>query len=226
MDNEIKLNNWDEVNKFIGDTYFSASTVTNIMRAQSEHGADFSDALSKGQLASKAWLISEFFRLTKLYYGFRVNLRVCIVGGWYGTLAAMLNDNEHKYDIYGLTIDSIDLSPVCAPIANLVNYREYIGKRFNAITANMYDFDYTNYDIIINTCCEHIPNLPDWINSLPANTHLILQTNDFLEGDGHINCVNNLSEFESNANLGNNFYKGTLVLPNYSRFMLVGERDR
>jgi hypothetical protein len=80
-------------------------------------------------------------------------------------------------------------------------------------------------DTIINTSCEHIPNFKEWYNKIPAGKLVILQSNNFFELDEHINCVNDLDDFASQAPLSEILYEGELDLSkhvNYTRFMRIG----
>ena len=49
-----------------------------------------------------------------------------------------------------------------------------------------------------------------------------LQSNDYLEIDDHVNCINNLDEFKQQAPLSNIIYEGNLELEKYTRYMLIG----
>ena len=55
----------------------------DLRKASDNFNADFTDALSWGQLKSKRWLVNELEKTGK-------ELRtVFVVGGWYGTLSAV-----------------------------------------------------------------------------------------------------------------------------------------
>jgi hypothetical protein len=57
---------------------------------------------------------------------------------------------------------------------------------------------------------------------LPDGILVVLQSNNFKEGDGHINCVESIEEFKEQAPMSVSYFEGTLNLSNYNRFMLIG----
>ncbi len=82
-------------------------------------------------------------------------------------------------------------------------------------------FEVTEHpDTIINTSCEHTS--PDWFDNVPEGKILILQSNDFWDGDGHISCSNSLEEFSVMYPLQTTYYEGKMKFEKYNRFMLVG----
>ena len=75
---------------------------------------------------------------------------------------------------------------------------------------------------MINTSCEHITNFSTWYNNIPANTILVLQSNNFYEVEEHKNCVNDLEEFDDMTPMQETYYKGKLELDKYTRYMKIG----
>ena len=61
----------------------------------------------------------------------------------------------------------------------------------------MYALDYSasGADLVINTSCEHIADLPAWLSLLPRGTQVLLQSNDYFSEPTHINCVPTLEAF-------------------------------
>ena len=193
---------------------------------------DLTDVFSQGQINSKEWLIKELSKidlpLSKTF----------VLGGWYGTLPAMMLESGL---FPGAVFRSIDIDQKCATIADTLNRDPWVidGWRFKASTADMFDLDYTaikhktfrfdgsfielteNPDTLINTSCEHI-DLVKWWNMLPDGVLVALQSNDFKDGDGHINCVNSLEDFKKQAPMADVLYEGTLELDKYNRYMLIG----
>lgn len=203
----------------------------NLRNAVDNYGADFSDALSWGQLKSKRWLVEELERLD-LDLG---TLFLC--AGWYATLAAMLFDSSCKID----KIRSFDIDSSCASIAETVNrHRVKDNWKFKASSIDIQNLNYDNFtyithrydgseaeitdtaNTIINTSCEHINNFENWFNSIPQGKLVILQSNDYSEISDHINCSKDLDEFDSKTPMTTVLYKGELELPKYKRFMKIG----
>lgn len=172
------------------------------------------DAFWRGQLDSKKWLINE---LEKLFW--LDDITVDIHGGWVGVLASMLFQSN-----IGIThINSIDIDPVCAPIATMMNKGEEIEGRFHAHIADMCTFR-SHADVIINTSCEHITQeeYDLWLSGLPHNSIIVLQSNDY-DIPEHVRFVDSLEEFKKQSNL-NIIYAGSLDTELYTRWMIIGKQ--
>lgn len=174
------------------------------------------DAMSDGQLLSKYWLVSN---LKLLLESGKIKSesekpKVAVLGGWIGTLSLMMNTFELPLDI-----TSIDLDERANRIAEKINY-DY---SFQTRTEDMYDIDYASYDIIINTASEHIPDIAHWRSLIPDGKIIIVQNNNFEEGDGHISCVKSSYDLREKLNLTEIMYEGTRDFPQYARFMLMGK---
>lgn len=195
--------------------YVGNPLVTRLARVIAEHpDADISTAFNHKQVACKMWARDRLHD----HCGARLG-RVWIVGGWYGVLAAMLFDDA-RFDI--AAIDSIDIDAGVAPVARTLNAPA--GDRFTALTGDMYGLDYEGArpDLVINTSCEHIADLPGWLALIPEGTRVLLQSNDYFSEPTHINCVASAVAFEEMAGLAEVRFSGALPLRNYTRFMLIG----
>jgi hypothetical protein len=172
------------------------------------------DALSDGQLLSKNWLIEI---IAKLIEDGKIKsdtkLRVAILGGWIGTLALMMNSWELPF-----TITSIDIDARSNRIAEKLNY----DFPFATSTLDMHFLDYSSFDIIINTSSEHIPDIPRWRACIPSGKIVIVQNNNFVEGNGHVSTVNNSTSLRRLLKLSTIYYEGTRTFPQFSRFMIIG----
>jgi hypothetical protein len=176
------------------------------------------DAFWSGQLKSKEWLITELGKSMKKHC--RPWPTVDIHGGWVGVLASMLFQSGLYFD----SIRSIDIDPLCEPIANNMNKDEEIQGKFKAITADMCDL-VSDADIIINTSCEHLTQeqYNIWLDRLPTNSLILVQSNNYNIPE-HIRIANSLDEFKEQSKLGSVFWSGELVLPLYTRYMLIGRK--
>lgn len=164
------------------------------------------DCLSKCQIVSKVRLI----QLLKLVGGIH---NVAIAGSWYGQLANMMC-RAGMGDAY----TGIDIDPEVADIATHLNrYSNY-----THVTDDMYMHDFSPYDTVINTSCEHIADLKDWLDGIPSGTLVALQSNNYLEGEGHINCSHSLTEFTEKAGLERTIIGDTLSMPLYTRYTIIG----
>ena len=170
------------------------------------------DAFWSGQLKSKEWLI------TNLRKNVNKIVSIDIHGGWVGVLASML----FQSDIYIKNIRSIDIDPICEPIATMMNKREDIAGRFRAITSDMCEIR-SDADVVINTSCEHITQdqYDLWLSGMPHNSLLVLQSNNY-RMEEHIRVADTLEEFKQQSQLSKVLYAGELVTPVYTRWMLIG----
>lgn len=171
---------------------------------------EFRDMFSTGQLDSKCWLIKEVDRYSAMFD----RSKVLIVGSWFGTLGLLL---KNKYP--SVTLTMMDIDPRCKPYVESVMRGKV---SVDVITADMFEHRYTE-NIVINTSCEHIANTQDWLKLLPKGTIIVLQSNNFYAGNGHVNCVDSIDMFKQNVNIKEVWYAGQLVMPMYTRFMIIGK---
>jgi len=199
--------------------------------AFSEFNLNF-DSLSLGQLESKEWLVDELLKLETVL-GFGIVYVLC---GWYGILSWMIFLKGVKVDL----IRSFDIDPECEKIADRINKKHLADAwKFHAVTKdiNKMMFSYDEHqlwsyqkekyfeecntpDTIINTSCEHLSN--HWFNMIPGGQIVALQSTNFYDGEGHINCVENLLHMRNKYPLREVFYQGVLETEKYKRFMLIG----
>jgi hypothetical protein len=194
---------------------------------------NWNDALSKGQLFSKLWLIEELKNLD-LDLG-----TVFVCAGWVGTLPALIfKDGNLKYNVFR----SFDIDQTCADAADSLNRDPYVieGWKFKATTSDIFEINYSTHmyftqrrdgsltdltetpDTIINTSCDHIDPFDNWWNMIPKNKLVILQNNDSKIDDDHVNNINSLDEMKAQAPMEKILFEGVLRLPDYNRFMLIG----
>jgi len=172
------------------------------------------DAFWSGQLKSKEWLITNLRKHVNQF------VSVDIHGGWVGVLASMLFQSE----VPVLNIRSIDIDPSCEPIAiNMNKVEEMVGK-FHAVTADMCEIR-SDADVIINTSCEHITQdqYDLWLAGLPHNSLLVLQSNNYNITE-HVRTAIDLEEFKTQCGI-KVVWSGELILPLYTRWMIIGRKD-
>jgi hypothetical protein len=175
------------------------------------------DAFWQGQLKSKEWLIEA------LSMQFSVKddpVSIEIHGGWVGVLASMLFQSSIPIK----RITSLDIDPTCEPIATMMNKGEEIQGRFQAITGDMCNL-ISFVDVVINTSCEHITQeqYETWLNKRNDNQLLVLQSNNY-KIEEHIRTADSLEEFKKQSNI-NVEWEGELVLPLYTRWMIIGRKN-
>lgn len=171
------------------------------------------DAFWSGQLTSKEWLI------TNLRKNVKKVVSIDIHGGWVGVLASML----FQSDIYVKNIRSIDIDPACEPIATMMNKKEEMAGMFRAVTSDMCEMR-SDADVIINTSCEHITQdqFDLWKSGMPHNSLLVLQSNNY-DIPEHVRTATDLEEFKQQCNV-EVIWAGELVLPLYTRYMIIGKQ--
>jgi len=210
-----------------------ARSYTNLGRAILRYPhAPWEDALSHGQLQSKAWAINELLKLD------RDLGMVYLVAGWLGTLPFMMAESALRFS----KIRSFDIDPACEEIADQLNIESVMAEwRFKAITQDMFEIDYACHryripvprremsiqvdrpDTIINTSCDHIADFARWWSMIPAGKLVVLQNNDFVDGGSdHVNTVGDLHALLTQAPMSTVLMQGQLPLMKYNRFMVIG----
>jgi hypothetical protein len=169
---------------------------------------EFRDMFSSGQIRSKEWAINELMKIDEMQGVHSAS----IMGCWFGTLGLMLKRQFPK-----VFLELIDIDPRCEKFNEKIFYDvpyTYLH------TCDMYDWQ-GKEDLVINTSCEHIDDLQDWL-LFTEDSMVLLQSNNYFEGNGHISCSKSLEEFEDRADLKHVFYRGELVMPMYTRYMIIG----
>jgi trans-aconitate methyltransferase len=170
---------------------------------------EFRDMFSRGQIGSKKWLIESLTK-NKIILP---EQEIIIVGSWFGTLGALLGERLPNNNI-----KLLDLRRDCYEFAKVALWRN---KRITPIMGDMYDYKYTE-DIVINTSCEHIRSLRDWLDTIKPGTFVVLQSNNNADIDDHISTVSTIEEFIEQARLREVTFGGWLPFQMYTRFMIMG----
>lgn len=195
--------------------YSRSVLVEGIAKVIAKHpDADIANAFNHKQVSCKVWARDRLYESSGPSFG-----RIAVLGGWYGILPAMLlEDSRFNVD----AIDSYDINPAVEQVARTLN--SAFGDKFRAMTADMYALDYRSMgaDLLINTSCEHIADLGDWLALIPSGTRVLLQSNDYFSEPTHISCVSSLDEFRAQASLARLDFAGALPMKKYTRFMLIG----
>lgn len=209
----IDLSSYQSLTSYLYSRSVPVSYINDLFRASAKFGISLEDATSKGQLASKVWLSETLSGLNvgAFYHG-------VICGGWYGTLIPIL---LHWVSVRSLT--TIDIDESCLDIVPEVVNSAGNRCRIFAQAADMHRIDYSEYDLIINTSSEHINSISGWLSSIPSGKLIVVQNNDLLSAEGHINCKASLEElYDETSQHLNILYSGQMVMPEYTRFMICG----
>ena len=221
---KIKLNNWKEVTEYIDNGFWqpTPSYFEHIV----QHNTYYPNhAFSKGQLASKSWLLKEVHHT----YPKIPNLTVAILGSWIGALVEPLHKSISIERIYGIDTD-----------AEAIEKSEKLNRQFvqdswkykgvvhdvDLLDCSEMEFQTSGElinvkpDWIINTSCEHMSTL--WYDSVDSDQLIIMQTNNSEEFEGHINTCESVEEMQLKYPLSETRYVGELITPAYTRFMQIG----
>lgn len=171
---------------------------------------EFRDMFSSGQIYSKEWILRELAKIDPVHQ----RKSFCIAGAWYGTLGMMLHARFPS-----TKVTMLDIDPRCEKFIDKIIWQN---SDMTAVTEDMYKYRYKE-DFVINTSCEHIADIREWINIIPLGRTVVLQSNNYLEGNGHINCVSSENEFIKQTGLTNILYSGSLKMPMYTRYMVIGK---
>jgi hypothetical protein len=209
--------------------------------AKGDHAAempDMNDFLSRGQVRSKLWLVSELAKIVEGPVG-----NVVFYGGWYNFLAHILYEQFEVNNVYSLDLDEKVVAPskrlypeevsagTFLPLTvdvnkivwkdNKMNFNNLIEKDDGAYKpADKFDHSDITANLIVNTSCEHMDNT--WFENIPSGKVVVLQTNDYFDNPQHSNCCKDLSEAKSKYPMQSIMYEGELDTHLYNRFMLIG----
>ena len=220
----IKLNNWQEVTDYI-DNVFWQPTPSYFEHIVQQGNYYPQHAFSKGQLASKSWLLKEVHHT----YPKIPNLTVAILGSWIGALVEPLHKSISIERIYGIDSD-----------ATAIDKSERLNRQFvqdswkykgvvhdvDLLDCGEMEFQTSGElinvkpDWIINTSCEHMSTL--WYDSVDSDQLIIMQTNNSEEFEGHINTCESVEEMQLKYPLSETRYVGELITPAYTRYMQIG----
>ena len=172
------------------------------------------DLFSKSQVLSKIWMAETLQK-------FIPNLgNVALFRGWYAQHVYYLDNMSYK-QILNIDLDTDVLvksnnilgSPNYKTLSADVNSIIHDGK----IVLDNIEFD---PDLVINTSAEHMSM--EWFDKLAMGQMVLLQTNDMLGMEGHINCCTSLEEVKLKYNMRQVLFAGELTLSKGRRFMLFG----
>jgi len=201
---------------FYYNSIIKLDKLTNIVSVLKDYqNLHYFDAFSIEQLISKSWLIDSL----KKHLSDQIDI-IVINGGWIGSLSLLINSNINVGKIINVDIDESTKEVAEKLLKNYGN--------FTHITQDMLEYEYTELPtVIINTSCEHISqeNLKIYCDTLPNDSLLIFQSNDFYGVDNHINCVNSLNEFKNQLQGINIIEEQELnVCGKYNRYMIIARK--
>ena len=197
---------------------YDAPLINDLRKAvQTFPDVDVVGSFSKNQIKCKKWLIDNLWETRGSSLG-----DVYILGSWCGVLPALI-ESDGRFSVRRYFCVDIDSS--CREVARVVNRSMHdVDNRLISITEDMLNLDFHKLpsDVIINTSCEHMgDNFDSWMHRLPKDKFVVLQSNNFFAGEGHLNCMNSLSEFQQTVGLGREDFAGILETAKYQRYMII-----
>ena len=220
--NTINLNDWSLVSDFIDSNIIIPPWMFEQVIQSNKYPVH---AYSKGQLASKAWLVSVLQSLDIT----TAPTTVAILGGWIGSLVPFLHSSFAINRIYGLDIDSASIA-----LSEELNQRyvqdawKYKGVVADVSALHTCDMEFETGgelisvcpDWVINTSCEHMNE--SWFHTASSDQLIIMQTNNSPDYEGHINICDNEYAMQLKYPLNKILYSGTMITPAYTRLMQIG----
>jgi hypothetical protein len=176
-------------------------------------------AVDEVQIRSKLWLIDELAARRDLG-----GTTLVILGAWYGILPLLVN---WRLDARPARMVCVDISPDACALGETVIGSLYPNIEYRV--ADAMDLDYTEIardpsSVLVNTICEHLPDVVAWWLRVPGGLLTVLQSNNYHLCPDHVNCVQDLDQMKSQTPLSGLLYEGALRLPIFDRFMLIGYR--
>lgn len=179
----------------------------------------FTAAIDEIQVRSKLWLIEELTARRDI-----AGAMLVVVGAWYGILPLLIN---WRLTAPPARMVCIDISADACALGEKV-----IGSRYPNIeyrVADAMDLDYrslarTPSSVLVNTICEHLADVPGWWQRVPIGQFTVLQSNNYDRCPDHVNWVRDLDQMRAQTPLSELLFEGSLQLPTFDRFMLIGHR--
>jgi hypothetical protein len=207
------------------DLYKNCLRVIEKLYTDSQYNADVDlfrsfdiiNSVNQNQMASKEHLTKA---IVTILPDIKKLKHIAILGSWYGLLSVMLR--EHISDeVY---IDNIDSDPGTSSIGR----RLFKHDRTHFFEGDALDHTFDklkNYQLIINTSCEHMEqeDLTSIIKKKPGHTWVAVQTNNYVDLHSHINCWPTAQLFAESLGLKYTAYVDTLELKGFNRFMVIGK---
>lgn len=176
------------------------------------------DSFSHGQILSKKWLCE------KLEPFLDSEQKIAILGGWYNVLAFMLRVRDNHQHI-----TSFDFDDTCKKIADKINDCWVLEKTIHNVVADVNSLDLSEFQVIINTSCEHMPG--HWFDTIGSGTIVCLQSSN-LDISTHpwyiTNPSTSIKSFIDKFPMTNVNFVDVLNIEysnwGYQRFMIIGKK--
>lgn len=173
----------------------------------------------KSQMESKLWLIEELIKVAS-------PKRVALLGGWYAHIITnLLIETAGVEFVKNFEIDEDAKRLSYKFNQEYINRGQFAAEICNVMFSKIYLSPDLDFDIIINTSCEHMFNMSRFreLNPKYKHTLLVLQSTSENIYIDHINCVRDGFHLAEQANITDIKYIGLKKLCNgMARYMVIG----
>lgn len=167
------------------------------------------ESFRPNQIKSKEWLVEEVCNFNMSWD------RVLVLGSWNSILLYELFNASADIGWF----DFVDTDYLVHRHRDIYFKINNLKQNYSNIKMDATEFsDHASYDLIINTSCEHMKDIPAVNGPVYA-----LQSNDQTELPEHINCVRSAKQLASQNRITDIRYKGELDLGNKNRYMVIGQ---
>jgi SAM-dependent methyltransferase len=176
-------------------------------------------AMDEVQVRSKLWLIDELRRLRDLG-----TVQLAVLGAWYGILPLLFNWRVERPP---RRMTCIDIDPKVVEVGRRLIGSIYGNIHYECADVMNLDYEALRKDpgtVVINTICEHLPDLHSWWNRLAEGQFVVLQSNNYFACPDHISAVRSLDELKQRVPLSKILFEGVLPLSIMDRYMVIGYR--
>jgi len=185
-----------------------ANLCYHMARHRDHSAVNIVESFRPNQIECKKWLVEEISNFNPNWE------KVLVLGSWNSLLLwelMQLNCNVGWFDF-------LDNNPSVHKHRDMYFEVNGLKPNYSNIIMNAQDFsDHSSYDLIINTSCEHMPDIPAEYGPTYA-----LQSNNYTSVKDHINCVKSSKQLANQNNITHILYEGKKKMPNYDRFMVIG----
>ena len=167
---------------------------------------DIVHSFDKKQVKCKQWLYDELSNIPI------IPQRIWVAGSWYGNLLV-----PYLLELYPDTkIRLHDIDEEVVYISKNIYFKDCPMVKPDVVDCSKFEYEYSGF--LINTSCEHMQPL-----KCRSDTYVALQSNDYVEIEDHINCVNSPDELADQYDVSEVYYSGSLEFEKYTRFMVIGK---
>lgn len=168
----------------------------------------FVESFRPNQIKCKKWLVEEICNIQMRWN------KVLVLGSWNSVLLYEL------FSSYGdvTWFDFVDIDYKVHEHRDVYFNINNMTKNYNSIVMDATEFsDHDSYELIINTSCEHMSDIPAVYGPTYA-----LQSNNYTTIPEHINCVNSTTQLAKQNSITKSLYSGKIDMENYERYMVIG----